>query len=235
MATDIFNFESPDLIALQRWYKRNPRQFARAAGSLVNGLAFQTRRIGAKNITASLRVEKAKKNVPLNQIVSETFSFDISRKGRSDGFKSLEDGSVSDVKRVPTLLARNNKETSKVSQPVRFNKTSRMHRHKQFRSPHSRTKKAQMAHMMRKIRERKVENKPFIVPNGLTGTLGRMQPAGIWRRKSKTNIGPANPFQGTRGRTKKIQWMKRAVDEVSTPGNIKKMWIKEVDFITKKR
>ena len=247
MATDIFNFESPDLIALQRWYKRNPRQFSRAAGSLVNGLAFQARREAIKNISdktitrnkrfvsASLRVEKSKRNVPLNQVVSETFSFDISGKGRSDGFKSLEDGSVSSVRSVPTLLARNNKESSKVSAPVRFNKTNKMHRHKQFRSPHSKTKKSQMAHMMRKVRERKVDNKPFIVPGGLTGTLGRMQPAGIWRRKSRTNIGLANPFQGKRGRTKKIQWMKRAVDEVAAPSNIKKLWIKEVDFITKKR
>lgn len=246
MAGDLFNFESPDLIALQRWMKRNPKQFARAAGSVLNGMAFDTRKNSIKNIEgktttrtksfvkASIRVDKAQRNVPINQLVSETFSFDISGKGRSDGFKSLEDGSVSDVRSVPTLLARNNKKSSKVSGPVRFNRRDQALRHKQFKSPHSKTKKSQMAHMMRKIREKKA-GKTFIVPSGLSGTLGRMQPPGIWRRKSKTNIGPANPFKGKRGRTKRIQWMTKAINEATSSNNIKRLWVREVDFILKKR
>jgi hypothetical protein len=244
--SDIFNFKSPDLIALQRWMKRNPKQFARAAGSVLNGLAFDTRRIAIKIIEqrtttrsksfvkASMRVDKAQRGAPLNQLVSETFSFDISGKGRSDGFKSLEDGSVSSVRSVPTLLARGNKKTSKVAGAVRFNKSGRALRHKQFKSPHSKTKKSQMAHMMRKIREKKAGN-TFIVPEGLTGTLGRMKPVGIWRRKSKTNIGAANPFKGSRDSTKKIAWMTKAIKFAARPANIKKLWVREVDFILKKR
>ncbi len=243
---DIFDFDSPDLVNLQRWYRKAPKRFIRAVTGVVTTLAFEARAQAIQNIkngtitrnprfvSASMRVEKAKRVSSLNQVVAEMGSIDISRKGLSSGFEELETGGQSTSNRVPTLASRGGgNENKKVSPTVRFNKVGKFHRPKHFRSPRNRSKRAQASRMLNAIRNREVENKPFIMPSGLKGPMGRMPP-GIWRRKGK-DFKLMNPFQGRRGRTKKIEWMTKAVALVSERGNLLKIWRKEIDFILRKK
>ncbi len=243
---DIFNFESPDLVNLQKWYRKAPKRFIGAVRGVVTTLAFEARAQAVQNIkngtitrnprfvSASMRVEKAKRVSSLSQVVAEMGSIDISRKGLSSGFEELETGKRSTSDRVPTLASRaGGNERKKVSPGVRFNKVGKFHRPKNFRSSRTKTKRAQVARMLNAIRKREVENKPFIIPSGLTGPMGRMVP-GIWKRKGK-DFKLMNPFQGRRGKTKRIEWMARAVATVSERGNLLKIWRKEIDFILRKR
>lgn len=241
MPADIFNFESPDLVNLQTWYRRAPKRFSRAVTGVVNSLAFQARSQAVKNIqagtitrnprfvSASMRVEKARNSSSLNRIVSQMGSIDLSRKGRSSGFEELEIGSQSTSHRVPTLFARaGGNAQKKVSPAVRFNKFSKFHKHKQFRG-RAKTKQGQVAAMLKAIRTRRAQNKPFIIPAGLTGRMAGMTP-GIWKRKGQS-LQLANPFKGKRGKTKRLAWMLGAVTEVSKRGNLRKIWRKEIDFM----
>lgn len=238
MATDIFNFESPDLVNLQRWQKNLPKEFGRAVSGITNTLAFQARTKAIENIKRdtitrsprfvgnSMRVEKSRPRTNLNQIISEMGSIDLSGRGLSSGFEELETGSKSKSDRVPTLLARaGGKKGSKVSPAVRFKNIATMHRHTAFGG---RGKRAKVAVMLKAIRARKVDNKPFIIPRGLSGSLKNMPP-GIWRRKGK-DFQLMNPFDGKRGPTKRISWMQRAIDSVASRPNLLEIWRKEIDF-----
>ena len=243
MATDIFNFESPDLVNLQTWYRRAPDRFARAVTGVVNTLAFQARAKAVENIkagtitrnprfvSASMRVLKARRTSSINDIVSQMGSIDLSKKGTSSGFEELETGMQSRSRRVPTLFSRaGGNERKKVSPAVRFKNISKFHRQKAFKGN---SKSQRVGQMLREIRRGKVENKPFIVPSGLSGRVSAMIP-GVWKRKGKS-MKLANPFNGKRGRTKKIAWMLRAVQSVSGRGNLTKVWTKEIEFILRKR
>lgn len=246
MADDIFNFESPDLVNLQLWFKRAPKRFTRAVTGVVNSLAFQARAQAVKNIqagtitrnprfvSASMRVKKAKTGQSLNRIIAEMGSIDLSGKGRSTGFEELETGAQSKSHRVPTLFARaGGNQRKKVSPAVRFKNISKFHRHKQFKSSRAKSKSTQVSAMLRAIRNKKVQNKPFIIPSGLTGRMAGMTP-GIWKRKGQ-DLKLANPFKGRRGKTKRIQWMSRAVAKVFERENLRRIWHKEIDFILRKR
>lgn len=244
MATDIFDFYDRDLVNLQGWFKKAPKQFARASANVASALAFDSRRKAIKNIEQnvtvrggsfvgkSLRLTTARPSTNLSSIVAEMGSIDLSGSGRSDGFESLETGKIDNRGSVPTLAARGNKESKKVAGPVRFNK--KFFKHTSFRGPGAKTKQRQVALMLRAAREGVIGRKPFEIPNGLTGRLSDMVP-GVYKLGNKKQIFLQNPFDGKRKRAKRIAWMKRTIRQTTRDGNIQKIWDKEVDFILRKR
>lgn len=248
MAKDIFNFSSPDLRNLQKWYKKAPREFTRAATNVINSTAFASRLQAIKNIEKntntrnkafvrrSMRVDKAKHGRPLNQIVAEMGSIDISRQGRSTGFKELETGKRSENKRVPTMASRGGNERKQVANPVRMDKLNKMFRHRMVRGKGVKGKRAKVAAMLRVVKSGAIGRQPFIVPRGIkSGPMSKMPP-GVWRMGNRKRLHLVNPFQGRNaGRTKKISWMSKAVDEVASQRNLMRIWKKEVDFILRRR
>lgn len=243
---DMFNFDSPDLVNLQKWAKRLPREFGKAVSGVANTMAFQARAEAVQNIknatttrsaqfpSRSMRVEKSRPRTNLNQIVAEMGSIDISRQGRSSGFLELEDGTQSRTRRVPTIAARGSGNRQKrVSPGVRMRNLGKFHRHKAFATRSTRTKQAQVATMLRMIRTRKVENKPLIIPAGLFGRMGGMPP-GVYKMRGRS-IRLMNPFDGKRGKTKGIRWMQRATLAVSSRRRLLAIWKKEIDFRLSRR
>ncbi len=251
MATnDIFNFEAQDLVNLQGWYRKQPRQFTKAARNVLNTVAGAARVRSVQNITSktttrsrnfvsnSIRVTKAGLGKPLSSLVAETFSFDLSKSGRSDGFESLEAGKTAKGHRVPTIFSRGagkGRESAKVARPVRMDKRSGMLRRSMFKGSKAKTKRQQTAAMLAHIRRTK-DRTPFqIDKSGLGGSPMRRMEPGIWRRKTAKNIGLMNPFRGQRGRSKRLRWMDRAVDEVTSNQALTIIWGKEVDKVLKRR
>jgi hypothetical protein len=243
---DIFKFESPDLISFQRWQRRAPREFSRAAANVVNTTAFNHRRKAISNISdrvtvrskpfisRSMRVTKSPTNVPLNKIIAESGSIDISREGRSDGFESLETGMKSRSKRVPTIASRGSTERRKVAGPVRMNKLNRAFNIRQVRGRSVKTRRQRAAALMRVVRSGAIGRQPFIIPSGLTGRMAGMKP-GIWKMGNRKRVSLMNPFDGKRGRTKRIAWNSRAADQVTQPDVMMRVWRKEVDFVLSRR
>jgi hypothetical protein len=245
-STDIFNIKQDDLINLQRWLRKSPREFNRAAANVVNTTAFNHRRQSIDNISnrvtvrskpfisRSMRVTKSPTNVPLNKIVAESGSIDISREGRSDGFESLETGGRSKSKRVPTMASRGSTERRKVAGPVRMNKLNRALNIRQVRGKNVKTRRQRAAAMMRVVRSGAIGRGPFIIPSGLTGRMSGMKP-GIWKMGNRKRVSLMNPFDGKRGRTKRIAWNSRAADQVTTPEMMMRVWKKEVEFVLRRR
>jgi hypothetical protein len=243
---DIFNIKQNDLINLQRWFKRSPREFSRAAANVVNTTAFNHRRQSISNISdrvtvrskpfisRSMRVTKSPTNVPLNKIIAESGSIDISREGRSDGFESLETGMKSRSKRVPTMASRGSTERRKVAGPVRMNKLNRAFNIRQVRGKNVKTRRQRAAALMRVVRSGAIGRQPFIIPSGLTGRMAGMKP-GIWKMGNRKSVSLMNPFDGKRGRTKRIAWNSRAADQVTQPDVMMRVWKKEVDWVLSRR
>jgi hypothetical protein len=243
---DIFQIKQDDLINLQRWYKKSPREFNRAAANVVNSTAFDHRRQAIKNISdrvtvrskpfisRSMRVTKSATNVPLNHIIAESGSIDISGTGRSDGFESLETGGRSKSRRVPTLASRGSIERRKVAGPVRMNKLNRAFNIRNVRGKNVKTRRQRAAAMMRVVRSGAIGRQPFIIPSGLTGRMAGMK-AGIWKMGNRKRVSLMNPFDGKRGRTKRIAWNSRAADKVAGVDNLMRNWRKEVDWVLSRR
>jgi hypothetical protein len=242
MAEDIFKFKSPDMINLQKWMKKKPREFNRATASVLNNLAFQSRLVATDNIQSktqtrdkkfvsrSLRVTKTPLNKPLNTLVASMGSIDISGKGRSDGFESLETGGRDKRKYTQTIAARGGKESRKVAPRVRLNKSKDFHTRKQHRGS--------AAIMLRKLRQKKIARKPVLIDRkvrrGGSSPLRRMKP-GIYVMTGRKLLKRVQTFGNTNKRTKRIQWMKRATTEVMKDSNLKKQYKKEIDWIFRKR
>ena len=238
---DFLNFEAPDLVNLQKTLRRAPGKFSRAVTGVANTLAFQARTAAVRNIqaatitrnprfvSASMRVEKARFSRNFRNIQAETFSFDISRSGRSTGFLELEEGGRSKSKRVPTLASRTggNKQR-KVSSGVRMKNLGRFHRHKAFRG---KSKQARVAHMLRVARAGKLGATPLVVPAGMSGRMRGMV-SGVYKRRRRSIV-LMNPFDGKRRATKPIRWMSRAVEAVTDRRNLLKVWRAQFDRIFK--
>lgn len=244
---DIFNFKSPDLVNLQKWYKRLPHEFTLAATNVVNEMANQSRLIAITSIEKgtttrnkgfvrrSMRYTKAKYGQSLNNIVATMGSIDLSGEGRATGFEELETGIISKNKRVPVMAARGNQENKKISKPVRSDKIRGAFRPSMFRGKGGRSQKAKVARMLAAVRGGAIGNKPFLVPRGVRTKVGKM-PAGLWRKGRGKLLVFMNPLKpNVKKRTKKIEWMGKAIKEVSADSNLRKIWHKQIDFRLKKR
>ena len=240
MAKDMFGFSSPDLKALEKWAKSRPIEFGRAAAGVVNSLAFDGRKAAIDILTkgtttrnkgfvkSSIRVTKARPRTDLSKIISTVGSVDLSKAGRSTGFEELERGTQSKNDRVPTLASRTSGAKSKqVRRRVRFNKLSSFHRHTKFPG---KTKQAKVASMLRQIRSRSVERKPFIIPRG----MGSGFVPGVYELQGKSVV-LVNPFNGRRAKTKRLAWMDRTIQRVASPADIKRLWKDEADRLYKLR
>ena len=240
MAKDMFGFSSPDLKAFEKWAKSRPIEFGRAAAGVVNSMAFDGRKAAIDILTkgtitrnkgfvkASIRVDKARPRTDLSKIVATVGSIDLSRAGRSTGFEELERGTQAKNDRVPTMAARTGGSVTKqVKRRVRFNKLSSFHRHTKFPGKNKRVK---VAAMLRQVRSKAVERKPFIIPRGLGGGFV----AGVYEMQGKRVV-LVNPFDGKRAKTKRLSWMARTIQRVASPADLKRLWKAEADRLYKLR
>ena len=239
--------KAPDLINLQKWMKKAPKEFDRAGANVLNSTAFKGRRRAISNIKKgtntrtpkfvdrSMRVTKARVGKPLNQLVAIMGSIDISRQGRSSGFKELESGRKSDKTRAATLSSRGNSERKKIAGPVRMDKLNRMFRHRMVRGKGLKSKRQRVAAMLKIVRSGAIGRQPFIIPRGVkSGPMSRMRP-GVYRMGNKKVISLQNPFRSRMGNTKRIKWMSKSIDWATNDANITKAWKKEAEFVLRKR
>jgi hypothetical protein len=159
----------------------------------------------------------------------------IALSDRSTGFEELESGIISKNRRVPVMAARGNQESKQAARAIRLDKIGSAFKYKQFRGKGIKSKRARVARMLMAVRNGAIGNKPFIVPRGLSGELNRMPP-GIYRKGKGKRINLMNPFNdNVDKKTKRIEWMGKAVREVSSDSNLRKIWSDQIDFRLKKR
>lgn len=138
MPQQLFAIKNEDLINLTKFYKRLPKQFARASASVLTSFAFGTRqksikiiknRMNVRNerfITSSIKVEKANGNIPLGSQSSKTGSIE---RTRFTGLVEQELGTKSKRTRTSTLFARGGNESKQIRPSFRMKPGN------QFKSP----------------------------------------------------------------------------------------------------
>lgn len=239
--------KSADLVNLQKWMRKAPKEFDRAGANVLNSTAFTGRRRAISNIKKgtntrtpkfvdrSMRVTKARVGKPLNQLIATMGSIDISRRGRSSGFQELESGRKSEKPRVATLSSRGNSERKKIAGPVRMDKLNRMFRHRMVRGKGLKSKRARVAAMLKIVRSGGIGRQPFIIPRGLkAGRMNRFRP-GVYRMGNKKVISLQNPFRSRVSNTKRIKWMSKSIEWATNDANVTKAWRKEAEFVLRNR
>ena len=122
MGAELFDIDLKDIKRLQKFYKRAPRLFAKAAAGTLNAFAFGTRKealkiIGRKFIirdpkfvASNVRVQKARANVPLHRLIAGTGG---SVRPRYTALAEQETGKAGKRDRTFTLNARGGDKQSK--------------------------------------------------------------------------------------------------------------------------
>lgn len=112
---ELFSMDTVDLIRLRKFYRKAPKIFGKAAAATLNAFAFGSRLhmlrvIGRKMIVrnpkfiaGSLKVDKARPNVPLSRLEAITGS---TVRPRYTGLVEQELGQTGPRNRVPTTAAR---------------------------------------------------------------------------------------------------------------------------------
>lgn len=115
MPEQLFDIEAKNLIRLHRFFRKAPKQFARAAANVLTSFAFGNRtqslriiesKMTVRNerfVSSSLRVEKAQGNVPLGSQQALVGSI---KRDRFTGWTEQETGQKITRTRTTTLLAR---------------------------------------------------------------------------------------------------------------------------------
>lgn len=246
MPSDIFKFSSPDLANLQKWYKRAPKEFIWAANNMTGQVALLSRRMAVKIIekntttrnkkfvSRSMRVQKSTNVSSMNQIIANMGSVDISTHAyKSTGFSELESGKKMKRNHVPTLKSRGGSEGKKVTRAIRMDRLGGMFKFRNVRSGNMRSKRAKVAAMIRVVKSGAIGRKPFVIPSGLTsGPMSNMRP-GVYKLGNKKTVELQNPFQSSPRNTQRIKWSIRAARLATRPHEVRKIWHKEIKFVTR--
>lgn len=111
----LFDIEAKNLINLHRFYRKAPKQFARAAANVLTSFAFGNsgksieiikNKMTVRNerfVSSSVRVEKARGNIPLSGQVAMIGSI---KRDRFTGWIEQETGQKTTRTRTSTMLAR---------------------------------------------------------------------------------------------------------------------------------
>ncbi len=113
--SQLFEIEAKNLIRLHRFYRKAPKMFARASANVLTSFAFGNRResleiiknkMTVRNerfVKGSVRVDKARGNVPLSEQQARIGSI---KRDRFTGWVEQETGQKTTRTRTSTLLAR---------------------------------------------------------------------------------------------------------------------------------
>jgi hypothetical protein len=132
MPEQLFDIDAKDLVRLKKFYKKAPKQFARASASTLTSFAAGTRRksllivnnrmtVRNKNfVSGALRFNRAKGNVPMAAQVATAGSI---KRNRFTGWEEQELGTQTERTRTATLFARGGG-SKQIPRSLRMDRTS---------------------------------------------------------------------------------------------------------------
>jgi hypothetical protein len=219
---ELFDIDLANLVNLQRFYSKAPKQFIRAANSTLNSFAFGTRRksieIIEKELTirnqkftrGSLRVQKSTAS-NLSSARAEVGSI---RRPRFTGWKEQELGSRPERTRSITRFARGTK-NRRLRPSFRMRPGSNFLDEDDFQLSEKGVKERNRSIVMLQILRRRKHRKPFVLRSG------RFKPGlYVFRRKKVKRI---QTFKDKR-RIKRVAWMSGGRREFFRDADIDQIW-----------
>lgn len=231
MADRIFTVDTKDVDKLVKFYKRAPRMFANATGSMLNDFAFGVRNTAievihekmtvrsSQFVISSMKAKKTHKRLPIGSQESEAGS--VERK-RSTGWKEQQLGTKTARERTITLLGRRKSAKRKLIGPARFKPGSDMEIYKKY--PGSGPEQRNTI-MMQKL-DRKRWRKPFVIVKKKGMTSGVYK---FLRRKPKL----LQVIKSEDVQPEKIPWMLDAVDRYFKREDLPRLWGRTLQRILK--
>jgi hypothetical protein len=243
MAGIEFQFSSRDLIALRKWYKKSPRQFAASTGMLLNNMAFGSRLeslglIHARMLIRSpgfvrsrVQVKKSHFRLPMESQVSEMGSV---KKPRFSGWVEQELGSRGARKHFASISGRAGNKRGKIKRGARLDKPfvnpKRYPKRRGFRGKNF----DHRIQVMLSTLERMNYSKPFVI-------FGHTRiPSGLYKfGRGKTGFGQrqidALQLFYKPKVTKRVRWMSGGVKRYFKSTNIKREWGKVVERMLRRQ
>lgn len=202
----LFDVDVRELIQLQKWYKRNPRQFRVATGMMLNNFAFGTRRemieviekdFTVRNprfISSKVRVTRARFADPINaqRSIEGTVYAD-----RFSGLIEQETGQKTDRSRVASIFARGGSEAGQIKPRSRLKPATELADFSTYGlTGRSRTLGALLAINQRKSDNRMIRFKSTVYKRGRGKHKPPRKSLNVVQRINPPNVQPArSPFR----------------------------------------
>lgn len=225
-----FRIKTQGLKALEKFYRKAPKQFARASAGMLNNLAFQTRSQALIQIAADMnirsdrfvarrmRVERARPG-PISRQQAEVGSVTTSR---FSGWVEQETGKQAQRSRVFTVAARRGKEQNKASAKARFKPANHFFTPDDFDIKFdSRDHRTQV---FLQIMSRDNAGKAFVMRKRY-----RKMRKGIYVFSKRGKLRALQKFGGMG--VKRKPWMAPARKEVLTPANVRQQWARAISHV----
>lgn len=225
-----FIVKTPDLRNLEKFYKKAPRQFARASAGMTNNLAFQTRSAALENIASDMnirndrfvksrmRVNRARP-VPISRQQAEVGSLPTSR---FSGWTEQERGAAPLRNRVYTIAARRGKEQNAASAKARLKPSNHFFTVGDFdikgNDENHRTQ------IFLQLMSGEFTNKPFVIRRKF-----RKLRKGIYVFSKRGKLKQLQDFRDMKVRRK--PWMRPAAHKINTKANIRKQWARSINHV----
>lgn len=225
-----FTIKTHGLKNLEKFYRKAPKQFARASAGMLNNLAFQTRNRALiqiavdmnirsdKFVASRMRVDRARAG-PISRQRAETGSVITSR---FSGWVEQETGKAPQRNRVFGLAARRGKEQNKASAKARLKPSNK------FFTPDDFDIKANDDNhrtvIFLQIMGRDNPNKPFVIRKKY-----RKMRKGIYMFSKRGKLKQLQGFEAMK--VKREPWMAPARKAVLTKANVRKQWARAISHV----
>lgn len=228
-----FNVKTLGLRNLEKFYKKAPKQFARAAAGMTNNLAFETRTAALINIASDMnirsdrfvnnrmKVNKAR-SVPISQQRAEVGSLPTSR---FSGWIEQETGKAPLRTRTFGIAARRGKQKNTASAKARLKPANQFFSPNNFDLSHA----ADGDHRIQiflQLMSKEFANKPFIMRRKY-----RKMRKGIYVFSKRGQLKQLQSFDDMK--VKRKPWMKPARKRVVTKANVRKQWARAINHVLK--
>lgn len=225
-----FIVKTPDLKNLEKFYKKAPRQFARASAGMINNLAFETRSAALVNIASDMNIRNERfvksrmrvnraRPVPIARQQAEVGSLPTSR---FSGWVEQETGKPAQRNRVFGIAARRGKERNTASAKARLKPGN------QFFSPNdfdiSANDEDHRTQIFLQLMSTKHANDPFVMRRKY-----RKMRKGIYVFSKRGKLKQLQQFGEMK--VKRKPWMRPAAHKVNTKANVRKQWARAINHV----
>jgi hypothetical protein len=246
MANELFNVDTAQLEALAKFYKRAPKIFAKASGSMLNEFAFGTRvesfyeiasKMTIRNagfVSSRLQVTKSAKTLPISHQMSIMGSVAIAagktKKGKShggfSGWTEQQFGTHTNRTRTVSLLARLGNAGRQMTPASRMKPSNNFLGYEDFRIKQGSNPALQTIIMMQMMSRGKYR-KPFLISrkNASGMTPGLYIFRGGKPRILQSFYEPSQPHR--------IPWITNARNRFFADHSIDRLWVKTLGYALK--
>lgn len=228
----VFEMNLLDFRSFQRMQQRNPKLYRRAAGHVLNSMAFGVRAAALRELKAqsiirnqrfvdsSIRVDKARVGQPIESLRTEVGSI---ARPRFTGWEEQETGKQTPRKHQAWPAARQGNIRKQVIRIARLRGTGRFPRPSDFPGTGNPVARAiRMIHIL----SRSEFTAPFLIL-GLENKRGKKVPPGLYRfgegEYPTRKIQLLQRFKSPK-ETKKDPWLKPATDKYLKSGDFRTVW-----------